>query len=131
MADLDHIILKVKDVGESAAFYADVLGFRNDGIDGPFTVIRLNEASVLLLAPWGGSGSEHLAFAVSREEFDGIFGRIKSRGLDHGPGPTEVGANTGPGIELGARGEAPSLYFRDPNGHLLEIRTYAESNRAR
>jgi hypothetical protein len=32
--------------------------------------------------------------------------------------------NTGPGEESGARGLAPTLYFNDPNNHLLEIRTY-------
>ena len=35
-----------------------------------------------------------------------------------------VGSNTGPGEETGARGLAPTLYFNDPNKHLLEIRTY-------
>lgn len=31
---------------------------------------------------------------------------------------------TGPGQESGARGLAPTLYFNDPNKHLLEIRSY-------
>ena len=39
---------------------------------------------------------------------------------------TLVGTNTGPGEESGARGRAPTLYFNDPNKHLLEIRTYED-----
>jgi hypothetical protein len=35
-----------------------------------------------------------------------------------------VGSNEGPGEEVGARGPAPTVYFYDPNKHLLEIRTY-------
>jgi hypothetical protein len=32
----------------------------------------------------------------------------------------------GPGIESGARGDAPSVYVFDPNRHLIEIRHYGE-----
>jgi hypothetical protein len=35
-----------------------------------------------------------------------------------------VGTTRGPGEESGARGLAPTLYFFDPNQHLLEIRCY-------
>ena len=40
MAGLDHIILKVNELDKSVAFYTEVIGFENAGIDGPFTVIR-------------------------------------------------------------------------------------------
>jgi hypothetical protein len=30
------------------------------------------------------------------------------------------------GEEAGARGPAPTLYFNDPNKHLIEIRTYGK-----
>ena len=35
-----------------------------------------------------------------------------------------VGNNTGPGVETGARGPAQTIYMNDPNNHLIEIRTY-------
>lgn len=124
MATLDHLILKVNDLAESVAFYTGVLGFRDEGRDGPFTVIRASEGLQLQLAPWGTPGFEHYAFAVSRAEFDTIFGRLRERGIAYGPAFDAVGRNTGPGEERGARGPAPTLYFNDPNRHLLEIRTY-------
>ena len=112
------------DVQKCVDFYVNVLGFELEGEDGPFTVIRVNEDSTLQLAPWGTSGNEHLAFALSREAFDNAFARVKERGIPYGDSYHSVGNNSGPGIESGARGPAPTLYMNDPNNHLIEIRTY-------
>lgn len=124
MAEVDHIILKVNDLEDSVRFYTEVMGFSNAGQDGPFTVIRTSESFQLQLAPWGTEGYEHYAFAVSKTEFDEIFDRVRAAGLDFGPTFDGVGRNEGPGNETGARGGAPTVYFNDPNKHLLEIRTY-------
>lgn len=124
MAVLDHVILKVNDLQASVDFYTEVMGFENAGADGPFTVIRTGPDFQMQLAPWGTPGSEHYAFAVSAREFDAIFARVRERGLGYGPTFDSVGSNTGPGVESGARGEAPTLYFFDPSKHLIEIRAY-------
>jgi catechol 2,3-dioxygenase-like lactoylglutathione lyase family enzyme len=124
MATIDHLILNVNDVPASVDFYFNVLGFSLEGEDGPFTVIRINEDFTLLLAPWGTSGNEHLAFALSREAFDNAFARLKEKGIPYGDSFHSVGNNLGPGVESGARGPAPSLYMNDPSNHLIEIRTY-------
>lgn len=124
MATLDHLILKVNDLEASVAFYTGVLGFAVEGRDGPFTVLRVNPEFQIQLAPWGTPGLEHYAFAVSPEAFEQIFGRIRAAGIEYGPTFHAVGTNTGPGQESGARGLAPTLYFNDPNKHLLEIRSY-------
>lgn len=122
---LDHVIVKVRDLGPSIAFYTTILGFSDEGRDGPFAVLRVGPDVQLLLAPYGTEGGEHYAFAVSRPDFEAIFGRIRAAAIPHGPRFDAVGANTEPGSESGARGLAPTVYFNDPNGHLLEIRTYA------
>ena len=124
MATLEHFILKVNDLEISVKFYTDVLGFTASGIDGPFTVLKAGPDFQLQLAPWGTPGFEHYAFAVSKAEFEEIFDRIKAAGIAFGPTFDSVGTNTEPGEETGARGLAPTLYFNDPNKHLLEIRTY-------
>ena len=80
MAAIDHLILKVNDVTSSVEFYVDVLGFRAEGEDGPFTVIRVSEDFTLQLAPWGTSGNEHLAFAMSRQAFDGCTCSAEGKG---------------------------------------------------
>ena len=124
MATIDHLILNVNDVPASVEFYVSVLGFQLEGEDGPFTVIRVNADITLLLAPWGTEGNEHLAFALSREGFDKAFALVKEKGIPYGDSFHTVGNNSGPGIESGAKGPAPTLYMNDPNKHLIEIRTY-------
>ena len=124
MAALDHIILKVNDLKTSVSFYSEVMGFVLEGMDGPFTVLTAGPDFQLQLAAWGTPGLEHYAFSVSKREFQDIFERIKSRGIAFGPTFDSVGLNTSPGQESGARGFAPTLYFNDPNKHLIEIRSY-------
>jgi catechol 2,3-dioxygenase-like lactoylglutathione lyase family enzyme len=126
MATIDHVILNVNDIEASTSFYVDVLGFEREGNDGPFTVIRVGEGFVVQLAPWGTSGNEHLAFAMSKDDFWKTFERIKERGIAYGDAFDRVGSNVGPGRETGARGAGPTVYFFDPNHHLIEIRTYEE-----
>jgi len=124
MTTIDHLILNVNDIPSSVDFYVNILGFLNEGEDGPFTVLRVNETFTLLLAPWGTNGNEHLAFALSREKFDKAFALLQQKGIPYGDSFHSVGNNSGPGVEAGAKGMAPTVYMNDPNKHLIEIRTY-------
>jgi catechol 2,3-dioxygenase-like lactoylglutathione lyase family enzyme len=124
MASIDHLILKVNNLELSVAFYRDVLGFTLEGSDGPFTILRVNPEFQLQLAPYGTDGMEHYAFALSRIEFDQVLARIASLGIPYGPAFDSVGKRAGLGSESGARGMAPTVYFNDPNKHLIEVRTY-------
>lgn len=124
MAILDHIILKVNDLEDSVRFYTDIMGFEDVGQDGPFTVLRVSETFQIQLAPWTTQGYEHYAFALSKASFDAVFERLRANEIPYGPSFHDVGSNQGPGEETGARGPAPTLYFNDPNKHLIEIRTY-------
>jgi catechol 2,3-dioxygenase-like lactoylglutathione lyase family enzyme len=127
MTTIDHLILNVNDIAASVDFYVGVMGFRLEVEQPPFTVIRVNDDFVLQLAPWGTQGNEHYAFSLSREGFDAVFARVKERGILYGASFHSVGTNTGPGEELGAKGAGPTLYFNDPNKHLIEIRTYDDA----
>jgi catechol 2,3-dioxygenase-like lactoylglutathione lyase family enzyme len=124
MATIDHIIVNVNDLEASVAFYTRIMGFTLAGKDGPFTLIQVSPDFQLLLHPHPTDGFEHYAFALPRAEFDEVMARIKAAGIPHGPSFHTVGSNAGIGHERGARGIAPTLYFNDPNRHLLEIRTY-------
>ena len=124
MPTIDHLILNVNEIAPSVDFYVNVLGFKSEGEDGPFTVIRVSDDFILLLAPWGTGGNEHLAFAMSREGFNEAFERVKAKGVPYGDSFHSVGNRLGPGEEAGAKGLGPTLYMNDPNKHLIEIRTY-------
>jgi catechol 2,3-dioxygenase-like lactoylglutathione lyase family enzyme len=123
-AILDHLILNVNDVEASVAFYTAIMGFGDDGADGPFRVVRVSPDTTIQLARWGSEGGEHLAFALSPEEFAATFGRIREAGVPYGDSFHDVGNMQGPGDELGARGGGPTLYLFDPSRHLIEIRHY-------
>jgi catechol 2,3-dioxygenase-like lactoylglutathione lyase family enzyme len=62
--------------------------------------------------------SQHYAFLISEGEFDEVFGRIRSRGLDYwaDPGQSKAG-------QINRHDGGRGLYFEDPDGHLLEVIT--------
>ena len=124
MVTLDHLILTVNDRDASVRFYTEVMGFIHEGEDGPFSVVRVSPDTTLQLAPWGTKGGEHLAFALSPDEFDAAFARVRAADLPFGDSFHDVGNMQGPGEEAGARGLGPTLYLFDPNGHLVELRHY-------
>lgn len=125
MTALDHLILDVEDLGASVRFYVDIMGFSLEGEDGPFTVVRVDPGTVLLLAPFGTAGHHlHLAFAYSDEGFEGALERIRSSGTPFGDSYHDPANGRGPGSEFGARGFGKTVYLLDPSGHLVELRTY-------
>lgn len=121
---LDHMILSINDRAESVSFYTNILGLAYEGEREPFSILRVTPEFTLQLAPWGTSGGEHLAFAMSLMEFDNTFGRIRDAGIAFGDSFHDVGNMRGPGTEEGARGPGQAVYLFDPNKHLIEIRHY-------
>ncbi len=122
---LDHIIVRVRDLDESVAFWTRYVGLTDEGREGPFAMLRVGPSTVLQLAPWGTEGNEHFAFALEPAAFDTAFERLRADGVPYGDGFHDVGNLKGPGTETGARGPGRTVYFFDPNRHLLELRSYA------
>jgi catechol 2,3-dioxygenase-like lactoylglutathione lyase family enzyme len=130
---LDHIILAVNDRKKSIEFYVGILGLKYEGDREPFSILRVTPDFTLQLAGWGTKGGEHLAFAMSRKEFDEVFHRVVEAKIEYGDDFHSVGNMRGPGDETsasaksaggGARGPGKNLYFFDPSRHLIEIRHY-------
>ena len=115
---LNHTIVAARDKRTSTAFLADVLGLRPPTTFGPFAVVRLDNDVSLDFAEDDVAQPRHYAFLVTEDEFDEIFGRIRARGLNYWADPFEQhpGATN---THDGGRG----VYWKDPNGHLLEIIT--------
>jgi catechol 2,3-dioxygenase-like lactoylglutathione lyase family enzyme len=107
---LDHVILRVNAREESIRFYTEVLGLAYEGEREPFSVVRVTPEFTIQLAPWGTQGGEHLAFAMTREEFEAVFRRIRAAGIEYGDSFHAVGNMKGPGDEDGARGPGKALY---------------------
>jgi catechol 2,3-dioxygenase-like lactoylglutathione lyase family enzyme len=121
---LDHLILPVTDRNKSIEFYERIVGLKYEGDRDPFSTMRVTKDLVLQLAPWGTKGDEHLAFAVTRAEFDEALRRIRESGIEYGDSFQTVGNMRAPGDADGARGKSKSVYLFDPSRHLIEITCY-------
>jgi catechol 2,3-dioxygenase-like lactoylglutathione lyase family enzyme len=60
----------------------------------------------------------HYAFKVGDAEFDAIFQRVKDEQLTYGSGPF-----SSDNMAINHRNGGRGFYFKDPNGHLLEVLT--------
>jgi catechol 2,3-dioxygenase-like lactoylglutathione lyase family enzyme len=117
---LDHTILSVNDIEKSVKFYFKVLGLKYE----PVGLIRVSPTLVLQLIERPPQISQHLAFSMSKTEFDETVGRLKSAEIPYGDNFDTVGTMSGPGVSHGSAKNASSIYFRDPDGHMLEIMYY-------
>ena len=118
---LNHTIVWCRDKKESARYLTDTLGLPEAKPFGPFMVVEMgNEVSLDyhdVDARAGEIASQHYAFLVSEAEFDEIFSRIEA-GQDYWADP-----GLGRKGEINRRDGGRGVYFKDPDGHLLEILT--------
>lgn len=114
---LDHTIVPAHDKERSATFFATLFGL-TIGHMGPFATVPVNETLTLDFAEQEGFDAHHLAFHVSEAEFDAIFGRVQAAGLTFSADPHH--RETG---RINHRHGGRGVYFRDPNGHNLELLT--------
>lgn len=115
---LNHTIVPCFDNAESAEFYCRVFGFEYIGPFSHFIVVRVNDTLCLDFSNKEQFSPIHYAFKVSEPEFDAIFARLQAERVPYGSGPGNADDMTINHL-YGGRG----VYFRDPNGHLLEILT--------
>ena len=121
---LDHTIVPVRSREESVEFYGRILGFEDLGEVGPFLAVRVNDTFNLDFRDSDDFQSIHYAFAMDSDEFDTAFTRIREAGIPYGDSPFEMDNMKGPGMTTGAKGQGKAVYFEDPSGHVLEIKTY-------
>ena len=121
---LDHTIVPVHDREEAVEFYSRIFGFEDLGEVGPFLAVRVNNTLNLDFRASDDFRSIHYAFAMEPEEFEAAFSRIKESGILYGDSPRDQENMKGPGMTAGAKGLGKAVYFKDPNGHVLEIKTY-------
>ena len=115
---LNHTIVPAHDNVESAKFYQRVFGFEFVKEWGHFAVVKVNPTLTLDFINKSKFSSLHYAFKVSENQFDKIMARIESEEIIYGSGPYSLDDGN-INHNHGGRG----AYFKDPNGHILEIIT--------
>ena len=121
---MDHTIVPVNDREEAVEFYTRTFGFEDLGEAGLFLAVRVNDSLNLDFRQVDDFHSIHYAFAMESAEFDAAFQRIKDSKIPFGDSPYAQDNMQGPGITLGSQGDGKAVYFKDPSGHVLEIKTY-------
>ena len=117
--ELNHHIVPTYDKVATAQFYVEMFGFEYDGPLGHFEPVRIpNQSLTLDFDNREKFHTQHYAFKVGESEFDEIFARIQERGLVYGSGPFE-----NEDMQINNWNGGRGVYFRDPNGHLLELLT--------
>lgn len=128
ITELDHIAINVTDIDESLRFYSETLGlrverlseFRDNNVT--FPSIRITAGTIIDLFPpavhrsTGGQNVNHIALHVD-EQAESIKRFLHERHI----AVVQHATNN-----FGARGQAESFYVHDPDGNIVELRTYKD-----
>ena len=127
LLQLDHIVLRVRDVDAMQAFYCDVLGCSVERRQDDIGLLQLRAGAALIdlvsidgkLGRIGGAAPgvegrnvDHFCLRVEPFDRDRITAHLQAHGARIG----EYGSR------YGAEGEGPSQYLFDPEGNLIELK---------
>jgi catechol 2,3-dioxygenase-like lactoylglutathione lyase family enzyme len=132
IAHMDHIVLNVSNIDRSLEFYGQILGLPVERVEEyragtiGFPSVRINEHTIIDLFPperqthvmreGFAENLNHLCLAIENEDMQEVVAYLTGH---------KVEIEQGPLPRWGARGTGTSVYFRDPDHNLVEVRTYA------
>lgn len=129
---MDHIVLNIKDDEKMINFYSKVLMLATERLEDyqtgkvPFPSVRMNSETVIDLFPqkmWQKNSTtgnvhnnlNHFCISLSKKKWEDLLEQLKTNHVDIEEGPVQ---------RWGAHGTGTSIYFRDPEGNLIEARYY-------
>ena len=122
---IDHLVLTVADIERSVEFYSRVMGMRRVDFGAGRVALAFGQQKINLhelgseFEPHAGrvqAGSGDLCFVIEEAVQEALEGLLREG----------VEVIEGPVPRTGASGKIVSLYFRDPDGNLIEVCNYAE-----
>ena len=108
---VDHVVLHVDDVGRSKKFYTEILGMTVYREDEGQVFLHAGQQGVALFKKPGnapltaGQDLNHLAFNVAAGTYETLKAELEKHGV-----PVS-----------GRPGQDRCIYFRDPDGHRLQL----------
>jgi len=124
---LDHVVLRVSELTRSLRFYVDLLGCREERRSDALGLVQLRAGAnlidlVVVDSPLGriggaaagaqGRNVDHIALQLEHFDADEIRARLEEFGVQAG----DVAQR------YGALGMGPSMYVRDPDGNVVELK---------
>jgi catechol 2,3-dioxygenase-like lactoylglutathione lyase family enzyme len=122
---LDHVVFRVRDQAASQRFYVETLGCTVDHVNERISLVHLRFGDHyidLLPAPAGApagpgaGGVDHVCLSIACDDLGAVAATLRQRGV------TVEGDVVD---RRGAYGTGPSLYLRDPDGYLIELKPRA------
>ncbi len=121
---IDHVVLTVRDLSVTVDFYELVLGMESIVFAGGRRALRFGDQKINLHevgkehlpnARHAGSGTADLCF-LTATPLDSVVARLQALDVDVEEGPAPADS---------ARGPLRSVWFRDPDGNLIEVANQA------
>jgi glyoxylase I family protein len=119
--DLDHVVFRCRDQPRMLDFYVRVLGLVEERRLDAIGLIQLRAGRSLVdLVPEVGSephdrpNVDHVCLAIAASDMDAVLAHLASAGVE------TIGE---PMVRYGARGYGLSIYCRDPEGNVVELKS--------
>ena len=118
---IDHIVLTVRNIDASVAFYKRVLDVPSVEFAGGRRALVLGNQKINLQTlgqetrNFAGIGSGDVCLLTDKTP-ETVVAHLKAKGVAILEGPVQ---------KTGARGPITSVYFNDPDGNLIEVSSYA------
>jgi catechol 2,3-dioxygenase-like lactoylglutathione lyase family enzyme len=118
---LDHVVLRVQDQERTIRFYCDVLGCTVDRINERISLVHLRFGEQFIdlvpasaeLPPREKRGVDHVCLSIGCESLEAVRDALVARGAKL---EGEIVKR------YGAFGDGPSLYLRDPDDYVIELK---------
>ena len=122
LTGIDHVVLLVGDIERSIEWYHEHLGLSAERVaewragTALFVSLRVSDSFIidLLQEDPNGRNIDHLALVTDRKSFADF---VANHSAEIELGPMQLS---------GAQGDGKGAYFRDPDGHRIELRTYEQ-----
>jgi catechol 2,3-dioxygenase-like lactoylglutathione lyase family enzyme len=124
IARIDHFVLTVRSLETTLSFYERVLGLRRTITSGSPASLHFGQQKINVHE----SGHEFAPNARSAAPGSADFCLITNEAIETVQAHVEtcgVTIELGPAPRNGALGAMTSIYFRDPDGNLIEVSRYA------